>query len=139
MMGGWALVRFIAIPESQDLKMKTAFCDQCKPHILLKSDMEELFKNETGKFLEMVDRMIKEDKAEPNHIITVDNFHQHGRSKNTRKDFVQLEEDISQKLGKLKASSSFQNLLTSSEYQDLESEIKKRNFVHLVQNMVVLS
>ena len=126
MMGGWALVRFIAIPESRDLKMKTAFCDQCKPHILLKSDMEQLFNDESGKFTKMVDRMIKEDKAEPNHIITVDNFHHQGRSKNTRKDFAQLEKDISQKLDKLKASSSFQNLLTSSEYQDLESDIKKK-------------
>ena len=88
MMGGWALVRFIAIPESQDLKMKTAFCDQCKPHILLKSGLEKLFNDETGKFLEKADAMIKKDKAEPNHILTVDNFHQQGRSKNTRKDFV---------------------------------------------------
>ena len=65
MMGGSALVRFIAIPESQDLKVKTAFCDQCKPHIFLKFDMEELFNDENGNFLEMVDAMIKEDPAEP--------------------------------------------------------------------------
>ena len=101
--------------------------------------MMELFNDENGKFLEMVDAMIKEDRAEQNHIITVDNFHHQGRSKNTRKDLVQLEEDISPKVGKLKASSSFQNVLTSREYQDLESDMKKRNFVHLVQNMVVLS
>ena len=101
--------------------------------------MEELFNNETGKFTKFVDRMIKEDKAEPNHILSVDNFHQHGRSKNTRKDFAQLENEISQKLAKLKASSSSKNVLTSREYQDLGGDIKKRNFVHLVQNMVVLS
>ena len=45
MLGGWALVRFIAIPESEDERMKTAFCDHCKQHILLKPDMDELFNN----------------------------------------------------------------------------------------------
>ena len=76
----------------------------------------ELFNDENGKFLEMGDAMIKEDRAEQNHIITVDNFHHQGRSKNTRKDFVQLENKISVKLNKLKASSSFQNVLTSASF-----------------------
>ena len=50
-----------------------------------------------------------------------------------------MEENVATKIDTLKASPSFQKVLNSDEYRDLKAEVKKRNFVHLVQNMIVLS
>ena len=82
--------------------------------------------------------MITEDKAKPNNVLTVDSFHQ-GRSANIREDFVQLEHKVDTKIDALKASTSFQKVLKSKEYKELEHEVKKRNFIHLVQNLIVFS